>query len=199
MIGSLRAVALDAADIERLAVFYQEFAGWRRLPGDEDDWITLDTGRAWRIGLQLASGHGPEQGGLDIGVPDVDAAVARAERLGATGPTLADPAGHPLHLRPGTGLGVTLDCPDAAVLSAFYTQLIGPAPLRFRPVAGYIAPRWPDPAYPQQIHLDVTVADVEPAEGAVLELGATRLDGAGPNWRVYADPAGKPFCLIWAD
>ena len=26
---------------------------------------------------------------------------------------------------------------------------------------------------------------------------ATRLDGAGPNWRVYADPAGKPFCLVW--
>jgi hypothetical protein len=25
----------------------------------------------------------------------------------------------------------------------------------------------------------------------------TRLDGAGPNWRVYADPAGKPFCLVW--
>ena len=23
------------------------------------------------------------------------------------------------------------------------------------------------------------------------------LDGAGPNWRVYADPAGKPFCLVW--
>ena len=26
---------------------------------------------------------------------------------------------------------------------------------------------------------------------------AARLDGAGPNWRVYADPAGKPFCLCW--
>jgi len=25
----------------------------------------------------------------------------------------------------------------------------------------------------------------------------TRLDGEGENWRVYADPAGKPFCLVW--
>jgi hypothetical protein len=34
-------------------------------------------------------------------------------------------------------------------------------------------------------------------DDAALDIGATRLDGAGPNWRVYADPAGKPFCLVW--
>jgi hypothetical protein len=28
-------------------------------------------------------------------------------------------------------------------------------------------------------------------------IGAARLDGADPNWRVCADPAGKPFCLVW--
>jgi hypothetical protein len=64
-------------------------------------------------------------------------------------------------------------------------------------VEQYTAPRWPDPAYPQQIHLDVTVQDVDAAERAALDIGATRLDGAGPNWCVYADPAGKPFCLVW--
>ena len=31
----------------------------------------------------------------------------------------------------------------------------------------------------------------------MFTIGATRLDGVGPNWRVYADPAGKPFCLVW--
>jgi hypothetical protein len=36
----------------------------------------------------------------------------------------------------------------------------------------------------------VMVEDV--AAPVVLELGATRLDGAG----VFADPAGHPFCLI---
>jgi Glyoxalase-like domain len=30
-----------------------------------------------------------------------------------------------------------------------------------------------------------------------LELGATSLAAGGVNWRVYADPAGKPFCLCW--
>jgi len=62
-----------------------------------------------------------------------------------------------------------------------------------RKVEQYTAPRWPDRAYPQQIHLDVTVQDVDAAERAVLDIGATRLDGAGPNWRVYADPVGKPL------
>ena len=31
-IGSLRAVALDAPDIDLLATFYEQLAGWRRLP-----------------------------------------------------------------------------------------------------------------------------------------------------------------------
>ena len=32
---------------------------------------------------------------------------------------------------------------------------------------------------------------------AVLKLGATSLSSGGVNWRVYADPAGEPFCLCW--
>jgi Glyoxalase-like domain len=55
----------------------------------------------------------------------------------------------------------------------------------------------PTPAYPQQFHLDVTVDDVDAAEAAVLELGATSLSSSVANWRVYADPAGKPFCFCW--
>jgi Glyoxalase-like domain len=75
----------------------------------------------------------------------------------------------------------------------------GRQPVMFQQVAQYRAPRWPDPAFPQQFHLDVRVADVDAAESAALALGASRLDGAGPTWRVYADPAGKPFCLVWSD
>jgi hypothetical protein len=51
---------------------------------------------------------------------------------------------------------------------------------------------WPDPAVPQQMHLDVMVEDVAAATPEVLALGATKLDGDG----VFADPAGHPFCLI---
>jgi hypothetical protein len=67
----------------------------------------------------------------------------------------------------------------------------------FQQISDYRAPRWPDPAYPQQLHLDVTVDDVDAAEAAVLKLGATSLHSSGENWRVYADPVGKPFCLCW--
>ncbi len=107
-----------------------------------------------------------------------------------------------------------LDCPDAKALSAFYSELLGKPvtydadgmamigedgaqPVMFQQVERYTAPRWPDPAHPQQFHLDVTVGDVDAAERATLALGATRLPGDGENWRVYADPAGKPFCLCW--
>ena len=35
------------------------------------------------------------------------------------------------------------------------------------------------------------------AEPKVLALGARRLPGEGGDFRVYADPAGHPFCLVW--
>jgi hypothetical protein len=75
-IGSLRAVALDAPDIDHLATFYEQLAGWRRVPDDDDDWITLDTGDGWRMGLQRATDHvppdwpdqsRPQQAHLDFG------------------------------------------------------------------------------------------------------------------------------------
>jgi hypothetical protein len=44
------------------------------------------------------------------------------------------------------------------------------------------------------MHFDVMVDDVEAAEPRVLALGARRLPGG--DSRVYADPAGHPFCLI---
>ena len=35
------------------------------------------------------------------------------------------------------------------------------------------------------------------AEPKVLDLGARRLPGGGGDFRVYADPVGHPFCLVW--
>jgi predicted enzyme related to lactoylglutathione lyase len=117
-IGSLRAVALDAPDINRLATFYELLAGWRRVFGD-DEWITLEVGDGWRIGLQRAIDHvpphwpdqdRPQQVHLDFRVPDIDAAAERAQQLG-TGllrrnerwHSLVDPAGHPFDLCVNTG------------------------------------------------------------------------------------------------
>jgi catechol 2,3-dioxygenase-like lactoylglutathione lyase family enzyme len=105
---------------------------------------------------------------------------------------------------------VILDCPDPEVLATFYSRLLGQpvtyrdddfavvAPndrtsgLAFQRSPDQHAPTWPDPAVPQQIHLDVMVDDVQGSYAAVLALGATKLDGDD----VFADPAGHPFCLI---
>jgi hypothetical protein len=63
-------------------------------------------------------------------------------------------------------------------------------------IDNYRAPTWPDPDVPQQIHLDIKVDDLDTAEKRALELGAKRLPGGGINFRVFADPAGHPFCLV---
>lgn len=89
---------------------------------------------------------------------------------------------------------VVVGCPEEREdeLRAFYAMLtdgrVGPGEGAMRP------PRWREPAHPTQIHLDVVVADVDAAERAVLEHGATKLEEF-PGWRVYADPVGHPFCL----
>jgi len=115
---------------------------------------------------------------------------------------------------------LVLDCPDPDVLARFYSELLGwpitwqqpdwvvvavddrTSGLAFQPVADYRAPDWPDPARPQQLHLDVMVDDQAAAAARVLAMGARRLAGDAPSadepggpW-VFADPAGHPFCLI---
>lgn len=116
---------------------------------------------------------------------------------------------------------VVLDCPDTSALAGFYAALLGgevnrPDPrwtldqdwatlhpesgpiLAFQRVADHRPPAWPHPARPQQFHLDVGVADLDAAQSAVLDAGATLLEEgeAGRSWRVFADPAGHPFCLV---
>jgi hypothetical protein len=63
----------------------------------------------------------------------------------------------------------------------------------------HVRPDWPDPSRPQQIHLDIEVDDVDRAEAQVLALGARRLPDPpdADDFRVYADPAGHPFCFVF--
>ena len=60
------------------------------------------------------------------------------------------------------------------------------------------APDWISGEPPQQIHLDILVDNLDHAEGQVLGLGGTLLDGSDKpiGYRVYADPVGHPFCLV---
>ncbi|KUJ35921.1 VOC family protein [Streptomyces sp. NPDC093228] len=116
---------------------------------------------------------------------------------------------------------VVLDCSEPTELAEFYRALLGGAVnqedrrwalgdgwatlhtpsglvLAFQRVADYLPPRWPDATRPQQFHLDLGVADLDRAEEQALASGATVLDvgSGGRSWRVYADPAGHPFCLV---
>lgn len=115
------------------------------------------------------------------------------------------------------GGSVVLDCPDPEALAAFYARLLGwaPAELRYEgtwatlrnPAGGlavefqrasdYRPPTWPAPERPQMFHLDLTVADLDAASTHALACGAVALDLSDdhPTFRVYADPAGHPFCL----
>jgi catechol-2,3-dioxygenase len=231
--GRLELAAFDAADIDALASFYAELAGWQ-IVGKDSDWITIRAGDGQEVAFQRAPNHvppqwpapeQPQQFHLDLQVEDYEAAAERAVALGATrladGPTwitLADPAGHPFDVCRAAGVGptmalfaVTIDAPDAAALARFYADLMGMAvtyegpegaliagdgkSVMFQQVSTYVPPRWPDPARPQQAHLDIRVDDLDAGEARAVELGAVRLEGGGDSFRVFADPAGHPFCL----
>lgn len=117
---------------------------------------------------------------------------------------------------------IVLDCEDVRTLALFYQALLGGEVdkpdrrwlvndsfatlhtetgqvLAFQRAKDYRPPRWPDPDRPQQFHLDLGVDDLDAGQERVLELGGTLLDmgEAGRCWRVFADPAGHPFCLVW--
>lgn len=116
---------------------------------------------------------------------------------------------------------VALDCADPAGVATFYAQLLGgsvePDPAATPEgdwfdvvwdgprIATQLAPEHTSPDWPrgqQQAHLDFVVADIAAAHARVLELGGSALDPVEPpqpkperGFRVYADPAGHPFCL----
>ncbi len=70
------------------------------------------------------------------------------------------------------------------------------AALCFQQVQDCTPPSWPSQSQPPQMHLDVMVDDLDTAEAALLELGATRAEHQpGETFRVLLDPAGHPFCL----
>jgi hypothetical protein len=63
---------------------------------------------------------------------------------------------------------------------------------------GHVPPRWPSSDRPQQVHLDIPVDDIDAMEALILDAGATKLAERpedDPPFRIYADPAGHPFCL----
>ena len=132
------------------------------------------------------------------------------------------------HLR-----AVVLDTTDARALAEFYRQLLdfhyrpgdevpaagepdprgedwlvlvdggGHARMSFQHVSELAPTTWPDPAVPQQLHLDLTVGDAGALainRDRALSLGARILldRSSDPDEALYvfADPAGHPFCIF---
>ncbi|MFI6480625.1 VOC family protein [Nonomuraea sp. NPDC050663] len=116
---------------------------------------------------------------------------------------------------------IVLDGPDPLALARFYRALLGGEVNRpdrrwslsdgwatlhtgtglvlcFQGVPDHRPPQWGDPGRPQQLHLDIGVTDLDHAHERALAAGAALLDdGDGErSWRIYADPAGHPFCLV---
>lgn len=110
---------------------------------------------------------------------------------------------------------IALDCPDPSALAGFYARLLdwpeptdavteaewvtltapnGGVNLDFQRAADFQSPTWPDPSVQQQLHLDLSVDDVQAAHDRAVSLGARHLD-TQDGFRVFADPVGHPFCL----
>ncbi|MFI2642980.1 VOC family protein [Streptomyces sp. NPDC018610] len=115
---------------------------------------------------------------------------------------------------------VVIDCPDPHALARFYADVAGGTPqaedddwvvltvpggsrLSFQRAPGLTPPEWPRAdRNAQQFHLDFdagsTWEEMDAAHERVLALGARPLDledSEKKDFRVYADPAGHPFCL----
>ncbi|MEV4048609.1 VOC family protein [Streptomyces sp. NPDC049744] len=110
---------------------------------------------------------------------------------------------------------VIIDAADIEPESAFWHQLLGGSIHRtpthhfiqapslpvivIQLASGQVAPAWPD-GTSQQMHLDFTVEDLADADRTASAAGAVRLQPATDvteksGSRVYASPAGHPFCL----
>ena len=90
---------------------------------------------------------------------------------------------------------------EVAHAQAEYAMLTGPShALGFGKVEDYEPPTWPNDKGSKQFHFDLAVDDLDIAEKAAVDLGATLPeDQPGETWRVLLDPAGHPFCLTKAE
>jgi catechol 2,3-dioxygenase-like lactoylglutathione lyase family enzyme len=204
-----------------VANFYADLLG---MEIEREDWIVIGNA-ASDLHLAFGDGPinyqppgwpaGAQQMHLDIAVPSL-VAPPGAELLRNNGEwhVYADPIGHPfcLYEEPGPARvrRIVIDCPDPDAVASFYSALLD-RPERSLDTASRVvlagvpelafqrstspAPRWPDPAYPQQVHLDLATADVPAGRARALSIGAEALETTGQFHHVYADPAGHPFCI----
>jgi catechol 2,3-dioxygenase-like lactoylglutathione lyase family enzyme len=117
---------------------------------------------------------------------------------------------------------VTLDCPDPEQLADFYSALLGwaknrisdewlavsppdgPFYLLFQESADYIPPVWPyeEGKQQQMTHLDFSAppSEKDAAVRHALACGATLSPVQhSPEYTIFLDPVGHPFCIGFFD
>jgi catechol 2,3-dioxygenase-like lactoylglutathione lyase family enzyme len=109
---------------------------------------------------------------------------------------------------------VVLDTDDPPRLAEFYTELLGwrivetedewitiggdsDTKIAFQLAMNHKPPTWPDNVVPQQSHLDLNVDDLDEAAAYAESIGARRATNGdhAPDFIVFLDPSGHPFCL----
>jgi len=108
---------------------------------------------------------------------------------------------------------VSLDCPDPPTLASFYRQLLelevmiesedfvalkgADLYLTMQRVDDHRPPSWPGGDVPKQLHLELSVSNLDAAEAFATGIGATRAatQPSPDRWRVLIDPVGHPFCI----
>jgi predicted enzyme related to lactoylglutathione lyase len=115
-------------------------------------------------------------------------------------------------------MAIVLDAADLETESRFWHRLLGgelekldrhhilriagSPVLAIQLAPDHVPPQWPA-GQPQQLHLDFAVDDIAAAHRQAVEAGARLLtppddlEAAKAGYRVFADPAGHPFCLCW--
>ena len=88
---------------------------------------------------------------------------------------------------------VTYDGPEGALIAGDGKSVM------FQQISDYTPPHWPDPAHPQQAHLDILVDDLDAGEARAAGAGRVPAGRRRTAFRVFADPAGHPFCLTVSD
>lgn len=113
---------------------------------------------------------------------------------------------------------VVLDADDIETVSSFWARLLGGRVypdddfhcvldgdgrwvIGVQRAPNHVPPDWPD-GTAQQVHIDLHVEDPHAAHTEAIAQGARLLQeaddlNAPEGYRVYADPAGHPFCIGW--
>ena len=106
----------------------------------------------------------------------------------------------------GLKVDITTENTDSNIVWVELKDNQGIPKLAFQKVANYKAPTWPEGPIPQQLHLDFAVKNLDETEIELLKIGAikTEFQPGSPKsndysteFRVYLDPEGHPFCIIY--